>query len=305
MLKRFAPFTLLALLAACAPMPAKEAGESAKRFRDCADCPEMVTIAAGRFRMGFDGGEPERHEGPVRDVTVVRGFAAGRTEVTVGEFRRFVNATGYKAARGCYAWDGKTPTMLPEATWEDPGYGRPPSENEPAVCVDWQDASAYVQWLAKRTSKPYRLLTEAEWESAADAGSTATFPWGEDASLGCKYANLYDLSGARARPAPISPTACDDGQAGVSPVGLFAPNAFGLHDMVGNVWEWVQDCYEMPYPAAPVDGSAQQNSGCDRRGTRGGSWITETARQRPTFRGRDPIDRVSQVFGFRIGCDLE
>ena len=195
--------------------------------------------------------------------------------------------------------------MLPDATWSDPGYGRPVREDEPAVCVDWRDATAYAAWLTAKTGKSYRLLSEAEWEYAADAGSTATFPWGEDASLACKYANVYDESAGRARPAPIQPTPCEDGQPHVAPVGLFAANAFGLHDMVGNVWEWVQDCYAMPYPPEPVDGSVQRNTGCDRRGTRGGSWITETARQRPTFRGRDPIDRVSQVFGFRVARDLD
>jgi formylglycine-generating enzyme required for sulfatase activity len=295
---------LWVILAGCITGSSTEDATPGRRFRDCADCPEMVVVPAGSFRMGFDGREPERYEGPVRDVTVVRAFAAGRTEVTVGQYRQFVAATGYRAARGCYAWDGKTPSMLPEADWAEPGYGRPAGDEEPAVCLDWQDARAYVVWLAARTGQSYRLLTEAEWEYAAKAGSTAVFPWGDDAADGCRFANLYDLSAARAIGAPIEPTPCEDGFVGVAPVGQLAANAFGLSDMTGNVWEWVHDCYAMPYPPAPVDGSAQDAIGCDRRGVRGGSWITQTAWQRPTFRGRDPVDRVSQIFGFRVARDV-
>ena len=293
----------LVLLAGCSvqPGPATAAGET---FRDCPDCPEMVVIPPGSFRMGFDGGEPERYEGPVRNVSIARPFAAGRTEVTVAEFRQFVAATGHEAARGCYAWDGKTPTMIEDGTWADPGYGRPVGEDEPAVCLDWRDASAYVTWLADRTGHPYRLLSEAEWEYAANAGSSAVFPWGSDGDQACRYANVFDLSGAKATEAAIPPVNCDDGYASVAPVARFAPNAFGLYDMVGNAWEWVQDCYVMPYPPTPVDGSPVITDDCDRRGVKGGSWITELSRQRPTFRGRDPEDRVSQIFGLRVARDL-
>jgi formylglycine-generating enzyme required for sulfatase activity len=264
----------------------------------------MVVIPPGEFAMGFDGGEPERYEGPVRQVSIARTFAAGRTEITVAEFRRFVEATGHRAARGCYAWDGKVATLNEEANWQDPGYGRPPGPEEPVVCVDWRDAAAYTRWLASRTGKPYRLLTEAEWEYAANAGSAARFPWGEDPTLACRFANVFDQAGAAAANSPIAPVACNDGFPGVASVGSRQANAFGLHDMVGNAWEWVQDCYVMPYPDGPLDGSAVAASPCDRRGVKGGSWITEMERQRPTFRGRDPEDRVSQVFGFRVGRDL-
>jgi formylglycine-generating enzyme required for sulfatase activity len=291
-------------LAACATQPGPGARRAGQEFQECVDCPVMVVVPSGRFAMGFDGGEPERYEGPVREVTIKRSFAAGRTEVTVAQFRRFVAATGHQAARGCYAWDGKVATLNKDANWEDPGFGRPPGPDEPAVCVDWRDAAAYAKWLAALTGKPYRLLSEAEWEYAADAGSTARFPWGEDPVEGCKHANIFDRSGAAATTAAIPPVACDDGYAGVAPVGRFAANAFGLYDMVGNVWEWTQDCYRMPNPPEPADGSALEVPNCDRRSVKGGSWITEAERQRPTFRGRDPEDRVSQVFGFRVARDL-
>jgi formylglycine-generating enzyme required for sulfatase activity len=295
---------LTGALASCATLTTENRESAGSTFKDCPDCPVMIVVPPGRFAMGYDGGEPERYEGPVREVTIPRAFAAGQTEVTVAQFRRFVTATGYQAARGCYAWDGKVATLNKDASWEDPGYGRRPRPAEPAVCVDWRDASAYVQWLATLTGQPYRLLTEAEWEYAADAGSEARFPWGEVTSRACPYANVFDQSGAGATTAAIEPVDCDDGHAGVAPVGSFAPNAFGLQDMVGNVWEWVADCYQMPYPAEPVNGSAVERPDCDRRSVKGGSWITEIERQRPTFRGRDPIDRVSQVFGFRVARDL-
>jgi formylglycine-generating enzyme required for sulfatase activity len=164
---------------------------------------------------------------------------------------------------------------------------------------------AYVTWLAGKTGKPYRLLSEAEWEYAADAGSTATYPWGENPEEACRYGNVYDLSAAKNNDSPLIPVNCDDGYPGIAPVGSYPPNAFGLQDMVGNIWEWAADCYRMPYPAEPVDGSALDVPDCDRRAVRSGSWITGVERQRPTFRGRDPIDRVSQVFGFRVARDLD
>lgn len=292
-----------ALLSACAAAPEWTPGE---RFSDCADCPEMVVIPTGSFAMGFDGGEPERYEGPVREITIARSFAAGRTEVTVAQYRRFVNATGYAAAVGCYAWDGKVARMNDAASWQDPGYGRELTPEEPAVCLDWTDVKAYVDWLAAKTGQPYRLLSEAEWEYAADAGSTAVFPWGDDPDAACAYANVYDLDAADAiDDSPLTPVNCRDGHAGIAPVGSYPPNKLGLQDMVGNVWEWTQDCYVMPAPAAPLDGSPVITENCDRRSVKGGSWITGIQRQRPTFRGRDPEDRVSLVFGFRVARDLD
>lgn len=294
-------FLLLLSVAACSSE--RLAGE---RFSDCDGCPEMVVIAPGSFSMGFDGGEPERYEGPVRQVNVVRAFAAGRTEVTVGQYRDFVAATGYEAAMGCFAWDGKVAEMIDDANWEKPGYGRELSADEPVVCVDWDDSKAYVDWLAEKTGKNYRLLSEAEWEYAADAGSEAIYPWGDDPNAACTYANVFDLDAADAiSDSPLTPVDCRDGHAKVAPVGSYPPNAFGLQDMVGNVWEWTADCYVMPYPDGPLDGSPVTAADCDRRSVKGGSWVTGVTRQRPTFRGRDPEDRSSRVFGLRVARDLE
>ncbi|TVS09904.1 MAG: formylglycine-generating enzyme family protein [Gammaproteobacteria bacterium] len=277
-------------------------------FRDCEDhCPEMVVVPPGSFAMGHDGGEPERYEGPVREVNIDYAFAVGRFEVTQAQFEAFVAATGHSSDVGCFMWDGRVARRDEAASWRDPGYGRAPDPEWPVACVDWYDAQAYVAWLSEKTGFRYRLLSEAEWEYSAKAGSEEVFPWGDDPAQACLHANIFDESAARARPeAPIAAAPCDDGHELPSPVGSFQPNAFGLYDMVGNVWEWVKDCYAMPYPdSAPRDGSPQLELGCDRRSVRGGSWNTALDRQRPTFRGRDPAELNSQVFGFRVARDMD
>jgi len=285
-----------------------KAPKAGSRFKDCRDCPEMVVVPPGEFDMGFDGGEPERYEGPVRHVRIGYAFAVGRVEVTQAQYRRFVEATGHPTATaGCDIPPPgqRAPVPVPGTTWRDPGYGRPVRDDEPVACVRWSDAQAYVNWLAGVTGKRYRLLTEAEWEYAAKAGSNRKFPWGEYSDAVCKQANIFDQSAARNSPqGDKRAVSCDDGFAQVAPVGSLAPNAFGLHDMIGNVWEWVEDCYEMPYSATPVDGSAQLARGCNRRGSRGGGWRSDYARQNTTFRGRDPESLTSQIFGFRIARDL-
>jgi formylglycine-generating enzyme required for sulfatase activity len=277
-------------------------------FQDCRDCPQMVVVPPGAFTMGVDGGEPERYEGAPHRVTLAKPFAVGRYEVTVGQYKAFVAATGHPDTKEpCNVTrDGKL-GPLPGSTWRNPGYGRPAADDEPVSCVTWDDAKAYVAWLATKSRLPYRLLTEAEWEYAARAGRTGRFAWGDDPNAACREANVLDRSAHAARPdLKMLPAAdCDDGFPSVAPVGQLQPNPFGLYDVIGNDWEWVEDCYAMPYPAdGPTDGSAQLKQGCDRRGTRGGSWISAIDRQRPTFRGRDPVDRTSQIFGFRVARDL-
>lgn len=285
------------------------AGDSAPQpgqtFRDCADCPEMVVIPSGTFQMGAEGGEPQRYEGPVRPVKIDYNFAVAVTPVTNAEFRRFTQETGYEAGKDCWIpLEGKYKQM-PGTNWQNPGLGREIRDNEPVICVNWRDAQAFVGWLKQKTGKSYRLLSEAEWEYTARAGGTSRFPWGEDPEGACKSANLLDASAPKAALVVGQPTKCSDGYATLSPVDAFPPNAFGVRDMIGNVWTWVQDCYVMPYPAdVPSDGSAYEGGACERRSVRGASWGTTTLRSRATFRGRDPETLVSQVFGFRIARDL-
>lgn len=310
------PCRLLAVLGAalavsgCAVSGPAAAQHSAGQapFADCPGCPELVVIPPGSFLMGENGGEPGRYEGPVRTIRVARAFALARHEVTHGQFRTFVESTGYQAAPGCHVRspEGGDP-FDPERGWEDPGYGRPPLDMEPVACVSWNDAMAYIEWLSDISGRQYRLPSETEWEYAARGGTSGRFTWGERADLACLEANIFDRSAFQERPVFLGAVApCDDGYPGPAPVGRFAPNAFGLHDMIGNVWEWVADCYEMPHAAtAPTDGSPQLERGCDRRGARGGSWGSTFDRQRPAFRGRDPATLQSQVFGFRVARDLD
>ncbi len=300
-----------AAAAACS-MHGTNAAEPGDVIVDCEGCPEVVVIPPGSFTMGWDGAEPvregeiRRYEGPERVVTIAYAFAVGRFEITNQQFVDFVEATGYEMSQGCFTWDGWNARFIDELSWRDPGYGRDPQPNEAVACVNWAEAQAYVEWLSERTGKSYRLLTEAEWEYAARAGNEADYMWREDEARACEYANVFDVSAQRRYPdAPIEPARCDDGHEQVAPVGSFKPNAFGLYDMSGNVWEWVFDCHEMPYPDdAPVDGSPVITETCDRHGVKGGAWMTSVDRQRFTFRGRDPIDLNSQVFGFRVARDL-
>ncbi|CAG0942313.1 Formylglycine-generating enzyme [Gammaproteobacteria bacterium] len=277
-------------------------------LQDCAQCPALVVIPPGEFLMGAPGGEEGRPEGPVHKVHIGKPFALGQVEVTQAQFAAFIGASGHVMAGGCQVWQGEWRTP-PDADWTNPGYGRAPFDDEPVACVSWNDAQAYVQWLSQRTGRHYRLPSEAEWEYAARAGSTAAYYWvdqGADADSGaCAYANVYDASGARANGFSWAPFGCDDGHAQAAPVGSYLPNAFGLHDMIGNVWEWTADCYQAPYPATLVDGSAVQaaQGSCERRAVRGGSWITRPSRQRVSFRGRDPVDARYSFFGFRVAAD--
>jgi formylglycine-generating enzyme required for sulfatase activity len=283
---------------------ARPVADASGAFRDCRDCPAMVALPPGAFLMGAEGGEPGRPEGPVRDVRIAYRFALGLYEVTQAEFARFVEATGRAMPGGCQVWDGTQWQFPAWADWRDPGYGRPPRADEPVACVNWEDARDYAAWLAKRTGKPYRLPSEAEWEYAARAGTTTPFPWGDAADAPCRAGNVYDVSGAAANGFGWDSFDCDDGHGRVAPVGRFAANAFGLHDVLGNLWEWTADCYVPGYDDVAVDGRPFGRDGCERYSVRGGSWITRPGRQHVSFRGRDPPQARYSFFGFRVARDL-
>ena len=308
MLRAGLALVLLALAPLCAPTAA-HAGENARAgrvFKDCRDCPEMVVVPPGEFRMGREGGETDRYEGPEHMVRIPRAFAAGRFELTNGQYRDFVRATGHPTAgTGCNAFFGNSVKALEGTSWADPGYGRPIRDDEPVVCIRWSDAQAYVNWLAGRTGKKYRLLTEAEWEYAARAGASAVYYWGNNPDNGCEYANLYDRTSRRALDFGWSFAECEDGYAELAPVARLQPNAFGLHDMIGNAWEWLADCYRETYEHVPRDGSAEPAAAdCTLWSVRGGGWMTRPSRSRITFRGRDPNDARYSYFGFRVARDL-
>lgn len=217
-------------------------------LKDCSDCPELVVVPSGSFVMGSDHMEPmrdseSRPEGPIRTVEVAQAFAAGRYEVTHAEYQTFVSETGYRPTNACVTWGGRDP--VDGVNWLDPRIGELPRNQDPVVCVDWNDAKAYTLWLSGKTGQRYRLLSEAEWEYAAKAGSTSTWPWGEDETQICQYGNVFDQSGLKEPKSATNDNAaaraarCDDGYVHVAPAGQYRPNAFGLYDTIGNVWEWV------------------------------------------------------------------
>lgn len=244
-------------------------------FRECAVCPEMVVVPSGSFVMGSPASEEGRsdQEGPQHRVTMGSPFAAGVYEVTFAQWDACL-------------WAGGCGGLRPL----DGGWGR---ESRPVIHVSWEDAQDYVRWLSRETGHRYRLLTEAEWEYVARAGTRTARYWGESGSEQCRYENGSDDT------AP-----CPDGYEHTAPVGSFQPNAFGLYDVLGNAWEWTQDCWNEDYSGAPGDGSAWQSGDCSVRVLRAGSavspsWILRSANRY----GNSARDRFSD-FGFRVARTL-
>jgi formylglycine-generating enzyme required for sulfatase activity len=282
-----------------------------KQWQDCADCPEMIVIPAGRFVMGAAPGEEERENlseefrnrsGPQRSVEVKR-FAAGRFEVTRREYGVFADETR-RTSDGCFAWTGTRFEIDARRDWRSPGF--PQDDTHPVACVSWEDATAYVTWLSKRTGRNYRLLTEAEWEYAARAGTATARFWGDDGARGCEYSNGADVSTAAKIPAakawPVA--ACNDRYAYTAPVGSYRANAFGLHDTLGNVGEWTQDCWIANYRSAPVDGGASLAGDCRLRAVRGGSWDDAPVGLRSAYRVGSPTSIRLYSRGFRVAADM-
>ena len=261
-------------------------------FRDCPACPEMVVVPAGKFTMGSPKGEKGRQsdEGPQRRVTIRRPFAVGSYEVTRGEFARFVKATGHSTGKSCsvWSWRDKKWNLSSGLSWRNPGFEQ--TDRHPVACVNWHDAQAYVRWLSRRTGKRYRLLSEAEWEYAARAGTTTRYHWGD--AVGRNLANCKNC-GSRW-----------DGKR-TAPVGSFAPNGFGLHDMHGNMWERVADCWYGDHVGAPSDGSASiTGRSCSYRVRRGGSWDTYSLYTRAARRRYDFVQNRTYDVGFRVARTL-
>jgi formylglycine-generating enzyme required for sulfatase activity len=296
---------LLALAFCNAARPA-----AADAFRDCAECPELIRIPAGRFTMGVAPGEEDREQlappfrgrSEPRRVVAVRAFAAGRFEITRGEYRAFAEATA-RLHDGCFAWRGGAFALDPARSWRDTGFAQ--DDRHPVTCVSWEDATAYAAWLSARTGKNYRLLTEAEWEYAARAGTATSRYWGDDPGHACVHANGADRTTATRVPgdADWSSTACDDGHAYTAPVGSLRANAFGLHDMLGNAGEWTQDCWNGNYAGAPTDGGAAIDGDCALRAVRGGSWDDAPAGLRAAYRVGSPTTVRLYSRGFRVASD--
>ena len=246
--------------------PAAAAGRT---IQDCSDCPEMVVVPAGKFMMGSVNGNA--NERPVHEVTIPQPFAAGKYEVTFAEWE------------ACVAGGGCTSNKSPA----DMGWGK---GRRPVIDVTWNDAKEYVSWLSRKTGQSYRLLTEAEWEYAARARSTSAYAWGDNIGTGNANCN-----GCRSQ--------WDNKQ--TAPVGSFAPNAFGLYDMHGNVWEWCEDNWHNDYTGnPPADGSVWRGGDDSLRVVRGGSWSSIPRSLRSAFRyGYHPDLRIDFI-GFRVARTL-
>ncbi len=244
-------------------------------FKDCADCPEMLVISAGSFQMGSTTGDAD--EKPVHGVNI-NSFAMGKTEVTRGQFAAFVAASGHSAGNSCWTFTGDKFADTPDRNWRNAGFAQ--TDSDPVACVNWDDAQAYALWLAQKTGKSYRLPSEAEWEYACRAGSNQTYCGSDNADSVSVYGRK---NGDR-----------------TLPVAGKQANAWGLHDMSGNLWEWTQDCWNETYNGAPSDGSAWTTGNCGLRSLRGGSWYNFATFTRAAIRGRDVTSNRVNFSGFRL-----
>ncbi len=297
----------LAVCAAIAGLSPVSAG--ADPIRDCADCPELVLIPAGRFAMGSPQGEPEREgltesnaedERPVHDVVIARPFAIGKFEVTRGEYAAFVADAGRPIGDKCWVLGGAGPVFEETAgkNWREPLFDQ--TDRHPVVCVDWDEAAAYTAWLSAKTGRRYRLPTDAEWEYAARGGVSGARPWGDGRDEACRFANVRDTAFAKATGLTDDLFACDDGAVHTAPVGTYTPNAYGLFDAIGNAAEWTADCHFADYRRAPADGTAPpERPGCLRVFRAGGFSNTPSA-QRAANRVRSPADSRRANLGFRV-----
>ena len=277
------PVALLLWIAGMLTSPrASVAQEVGEVFRDCNVCPDMVVVPAGSFMMGSPETEEGRDddEGPQYRVNIEYVLAVGVYEVTFDEWDACVRRGG------C---EGYEP--------EDEGWGR---GRRPVIHVSWEDAWRYADWLAEETGEDYRLLGEAEWEYVARAGTGTARYWGETVRVQCQYANGYDRSAMTEMGAERQSAGCRDRQVRTAPVGSYQPNGVGLHDVLGNVWEWVDDCWNGTYEDAPTDGSSWYTGDCSLRVLRGGSWLTRPEHLRSAARLWNGTGRRFRDAGFRV-----
>jgi formylglycine-generating enzyme required for sulfatase activity len=252
----------------------------------------MVVIEPTPFDMGSPDSDDEAYgtERPQHPVSIASRFAIGKYEVTFEEYDKFA-----------YDTNRRPPS--------DSGFG---GERRPVINVSWHDAVAYAEWLSKKTGRRFRLPSEAEWEFAARAGTSFRRFWGDASSDACEYASVFDR-GSEARVKARynitwEPHDCDDGVETTSEVGHFRANQLGLHDMLGNVFEWVQDCWHDSYEEAPADGSGWfevNNGDCGRRVLRGGSWYFGPRIVRSADRYGNSPDFRNYDVGFRLAQDLD
>jgi formylglycine-generating enzyme required for sulfatase activity len=251
--------------------------------------PEMVTVPAGMFLLGSPEDEPKRLpvEGPQRRIAIARPFGVSRFAVTVDQYGAFVADSSHDAGSVCRQRDG-TDWHDRAGSFRSPGFAQ--GGDHPVVCVSWEDATAYAAWLVARTGRRFRLLTEAEWEYAARAGSTTSYWWGTSALPGQANGKLGP------------PT---EWRQGTVPAASFAPNPWGLWQMHGNTWEWVEDCWHPSHAGAGPDGRARQGPADSKRVVRGGAWHNGPPGLRSARRHAADRNLRRSDIGFRIAEDIE
>jgi formylglycine-generating enzyme required for sulfatase activity len=253
----------------------------------------MIVIPAGSIRIGAAFAEGGDDEWPIHIVVISRPLVIGKYEVTKFEFSVFVEASAYSTENSCrylakVGWGEGV-------SWIYPGFRQ--TDRDPVVCVNWEDAKAYVAWLSQETGETYRLPSEAEWEYAARAGVADRYFFGNSVSMLCKYGNGVDASSSF----KWQNKKCKDGYgARTAPVGSFLPNKFGLYDTIGNVWEWLEDCWNDNYIGAPADGTSWNTGDCSMRGTRGGSWLNDPRFLRSAHRNSLYYTYRKYNTGFRV-----
>lgn len=278
---------------------------------DDTNLPEMVVIKTGRFNMGKANGA--KHEGPVHQVQINYGFAVSKNEITVGQFKEFVEATGYKTDaernKSSRVYDLKTGRMKAKKRthWRHDFSGKRAKNNEPVIHISWNDTQAYLNWLNQKTGLSFRLLSEAEFEYVLRAGTNSLYPWGDQAPTDI----IENLTGkndkARGNTYIRWTDGFDnynDGYWGPAPVGSFKLNPFNLNDIAGNVMEWVDDCWHDSYTRAPKNGASWANPGCDSHVIRGGSWSSAPAEFEPSHRFKAKANFNDPRVGFRIALNL-
>jgi formylglycine-generating enzyme required for sulfatase activity len=284
---------------------------------ECAACPELAQVPPGQFLLGSapDAAELDPHTGesPAVALAFTRPFLISKREITVSEFRRFVEATGAEPAPGGRIWLGGPWVTERDRSWRDPGFLQPPRDDEPVVCVSWDDARAYAEWLSQQSGKRYRLPSEAEWEYVARGGTSFPRFWGEQdsredlaLSQACDYANVYDRSAVESLKLPWPNARCDDRAPARAPAGQYNPLAVGVHGEIGTARDWVMDCYTASYLGRPDDLRAWTwQGGCERRSVRGGSWASRPRDARAPARSGELTGLRQSDLGFRVARDYD
>jgi formylglycine-generating enzyme required for sulfatase activity len=283
-------------IAAAAAVP-----EPGTVIRDCPTCPAMVVLPRGRFKQGSlraEGGATA-FETPLHWVAIGPSLSMSSSAVTVDDFQQFIADTG-SDMRGCDTYDGDW-KRRPDSSWRNPGFSQ--TGTHPVTCVSWNDAKAYARWLSAKTGHSYRLPSASEWEYAARAGGEAVQPWSADGSAACATANVADASAAQRYPG-WTVFGCSDGYVYTAPVGSFKANSFGLNDMLGNVFQWTEDCWNADYTGAPIDGSARSDGDCSEHELRGGSWFSTPAYVRASYRNHFAADYRTSSVGIRLVRDV-